>query len=180
MDSERALVLSVCLIALVLGACTVSVDSGETQEAPIEPPDMEAYWAAHVAARQSGDLDAALAILAEDAVLYEPFAPPVAGLDKIAPKMKAALTMTEIHEVSFDSREVYHHGGWLVDRGSFSETFSLQGREKRYSIEGSYFAVLEQDAGGEWKVKRFMAMPSTPPPSGLMEAAAAASGEAGP
>ncbi len=178
MDIEKILVFSVCLIAVALGACTFSVENSETvQEPAIEAPDMNAYWAAHVAHRQSGDLEAAISILAEDCVLFEPFQPPVSGLQNIAPKMKEALAMAEIHEVSIDSQEVYHHGSWLVDFGTFSETVSLKGREDRHVLEGSYAAVLERDAGGDWKVKRFMALPSTPPPAELMERTPGASGE---
>lgn len=72
MDFERILVVSVCLIAVPLGACAFSVDSSEAvQEPAIEVPDMNAYWAAHVAHRQSGDLEAATSILAEDCLLFE-------------------------------------------------------------------------------------------------------------
>lgn len=181
MDFERIVVFGVCLIAVPLGACTFSVESGDTaQEPAIEAPDMDAYWAAHAAHRQRGDLEAALGILAEDCVLLEPFQPPVAGLENIAPKLKEALAMAEIHDVSFDSQEVYHHGGWLVDFGTFSETFSLIGQEDRHLVEGSYAAALEQDAEGDWKVKRFMALPSTPPPPGLMEATPGAASEPDP
>lgn len=176
MDFERILVLGACLIAVALGGCTFSMERGETAREPvIEAPDMDAYWAAHVAHRQSGDLEAALSILADDSVLLEPFQPPVSGLQNIAPKMKQALAMAEIHDVSFDSQEVYQQDGWLVNFGTFSETFSLKGEEERHFIEGSYAAVLAQDAGGDWKVKRFMALPTTPPPSGLKEGTPGAS-----
>jgi hypothetical protein len=54
------------------------VESGETvQEAAIEAPDMDAYWVAHAAHRQSGDLEAATSVLAEDCVLIQPFQPRV-------------------------------------------------------------------------------------------------------
>jgi ketosteroid isomerase-like protein len=164
MQLERILVFTVCLIALPLGACSLSEESSETVQPAIETPDMNAYWAAHVAHRQSGDLEGAISILAEDCVLFEPFQPPVSGLQTIAAKMKEALEMAEIHKVSLDSQEVYHHGGWLVDFGTFSETVSFKGKEEHHVLEGSYAAVLEQDADGNWKVKRFMSLPSKPPP----------------
>jgi len=158
---KRILLFGVCLIAMPLGTCTVSAESdGAVPEPVIEAPDMNAFWATHAAHRQRGDLDAATSILAEDCVLVEPFQPPVSGLENIAPKMKEALAMTEIHHVSFESQEVYHHGGWLVDFGTFSETFSLNGEEGRHVVQGNYAAVLEQDVNGDWKVKRFMALPS--------------------
>jgi hypothetical protein len=38
-------------------------------------------------------------------------------------------------------------------------------------VEGNYAAVLEQDADGDWKVKRFMAQPSKPVTPELMKRA---------
>ena len=121
---------------------------------------MNAFWATHAAHRQRGDLESATRILAEDCILLQPFQPPVAGRESITRQMKEALTRAEIHRVSFESQEVYHHGDWLVDFGTFSETFSLDGTEERQEVGGSYSALLRLDADGEWKVKRFMAMPS--------------------
>ncbi len=160
---RKTLLLSVCLIAMPLAACTVSVES-DGPEPAIEAPDMNAFWATHAAHKQRGDLDAAISIMAEDCVLFEPFQAPVSGLENIVPKMKKALAMAEIHDVSFESQETYHHGDWLVDFGTFSETLSLDGKDDPLVVEGNYAAVLEQDAGGDWKVKRFMAMPSKPLP----------------
>ena len=160
---KRTFFLSVCLIAMPLAACTVSVES-DGPEPAIEAPDMNALWATHAAHRQRGDLHAATSIMAEDCVLFEPFQAPVSGLENIVPKMKEALAMAEIHDVFFQSQEVYHHGGWLVDFGTFSETLSLNGNEDPLVVEGNYAAVLEQDAVGDWKVKRFMAMPNKPFP----------------
>jgi ketosteroid isomerase-like protein len=74
---------------------------GALPEPAIKAPDMNAFWATHVAHRQRGDLDAATSILAEDCVLFEPFRPPVKGLENIALKMKEAFAMAEIHDVSF-------------------------------------------------------------------------------
>ena len=164
MDFKKALVFNFCLITVLCGACSISEKRGETVQEATEAPDMDAFWAAHVAHRQSGDLQAATSVLAEDCVLFEPFQPPVSGRQTIAAKMKEALAMAEIHEVSFDSQEVYHNGSWLVDFAIFSETVSIDGNEDPHVLKGSYAAVLEQDAGGDWKVKRFMALPSTPPP----------------
>lgn len=161
---ERILLFGICSIAVPLGACASSAESRAAAPEPaIEAPDMNALWAAHAAHRQRGDLDAAIGILAEDCVLFEPFQPPVSGLENIAPKMKEALAQVKTHHVSFESQEVFHHGGWLVDFGTFSETFSLAGEEDRHAVEGNYAAVLEQEADGEWRVKRFMALPSKAP-----------------
>jgi ketosteroid isomerase-like protein len=165
MNLDTILASSLCLVAVLSGACSFSVESGETvQEAAIEAPDMDAYWAAHAAHRQSGDLEAATSVLAEDCVLFQPFQPPISGRRTIAAKMKEAQEMAETHKFSLDSQEVFHHGSWLVDFGTFSETVSFKGSEDQHLLEGSYAAVLEPDADGDWMVKRFMALPSTPPP----------------
>jgi len=162
---RKTLLFGVSLIAVHSGACTFSAESdGPVSEPAIDAPDLNAFWAAHVAHRQKGDVDAATSVLAEDCVLFEPFQPPVSGLENIAAKMKEARARTEIHYVSLESREVYHHGGWLVDFGTFAETFSLDGEKRRHAVEGNYAATLERDADGDWKVKRFMALPSTSPP----------------
>lgn len=161
MRLERIFVLRHCLIMLPWGARGHSTEGGEV----IETPEMDAYWATHAAQRQSGDLEAALSILAEDCVLYEPFSPPVSGRETIAATMDQARQLVETHEVFLDSQEVYHHGGWLVGFRTFSETVSFKGEEDRHVLEGSYSAVLERYTDGGWKVKRFMALPSTPPPA---------------
>ncbi len=177
---KRVLVLGACLITASLGACAPSAQNGGAVPEPvIEAPDMSVYWATHAANVVSGDVEAATGILAEDCVLVEPFQPPTEGLQNIVPKFEQSLAAVDIHDMSIDSQEAYHQGTHLVDFGTYSETFSLKGSEDRYVLEGSYAAVLERGANGDWKVKRFMQTPSKPFPPELTGTTPEAPGEEG-
>ena len=111
------------------------------------------------AAENAGDAEAAVALLADDAVVMVPDFPVQEGKDACAAFLRDV--MPALHEefqrrAVYSSDEISEAGDTAIDRGTFSIDVTPRAGGAPAQINGKYLWVLKRSAAGEWKVSRMI------------------------
>lgn len=123
------------------------------------PRDVSAVRRALEAAETAGDAEAAIALLADDAVLMVPDFPVQEG--KEACSAFLAGMMPSLHEeferrASYSSDDVSVAGDTAIDRGTFVIDVRPRSGGEASQITGKYLWTLKQSDSGDWKVSRLI------------------------
>jgi uncharacterized protein (TIGR02246 family) len=131
-------------------------------EAAATGPDaaMEALYAAWAEAFGRGDIEAVLALVTPDYVLWPPGRDPI-GLAALRPQLEAAFAAYEI-ESRFERVECLRSDRLAIDCGwDIQHVRPRQGGDSR-TVRQRVFVVLRQGPDGRWLFARGMAQPGPP------------------
>ncbi|MFQ5962467.1 MAG: YybH family protein [Candidatus Methylomirabilales bacterium] len=175
---------SVVVVVVVFAGCTPAEEQpgAMTAETTSTEADVEAVHRVretHDAAVNAGDLEAYLAVFAEDAVLMPPNEPPVLGKEATRAWGQGLFSQFSFEE-TMSSEEVVVAGDWGFDRGTYTirptpkvggeaaEGTPIEqpeiGRELDYAQTGKYLWILKRQGDGSWKTARAMWSSNHPPP----------------
>lgn len=173
--SRYLTILAIFPLLLFALSCTSESEPAESREAEpqtsaAQPFDMNAYWDEYEPLSKSEDTDQMLSYFADDVILMESFQPAIRGIESVRQMMDSVYSQIEVVDFNIQSEETRMAGDWLLDRGTFSETFQppQEGAEP-ISITGKYMAVLERASDGEWKISRLIANSNQPPSPDMIE-----------
>ena len=181
MDQLLLRIASVVVLVVLLAGCTPAEKQAGpmTRETASTEADVEAIHRvreAHDPAVNAGDLDAWLAVFAEDAVSMPPNEPPVVGKEAIRSLGQGVFEHFNFEE-TMSSAEVMAAGDWGFDRGTYTLTPTpvaggepAEGaqpeimRELNYAQDGKYLWILRRQPDGSWKIACDMWSSNSPPP----------------
>lgn len=148
-----------------------TTEPAETESLPeTETVDMNAYWDQYEGLSKSGDVEGMMSYFAEDVILMESFQPSINGKESVRRMMDSVYSQIEVVDFNIQSEETRMAEDWLLDRGTFSETFRpSEADSDPISVEGKYMAVLERGSDGEWKISRLIANSNQPPSPDMIE-----------
>ncbi|UCG87453.1 MAG: DUF4440 domain-containing protein [Gemmatimonadota bacterium] len=140
----RRLALPALSLALV-AACQPGV-------APLSDEDVVALrnlGTAHTEAVLAGDMDAAVAMYAEDAIWLAPDAPALEGRAAIRATMQLEPGIT-LQDFTITSLEIDGYGDLAYDRGTWSQTIVSEGVEEPITFTGTYVVIARKQEDGSW------------------------------
>lgn len=111
------------------------------------------------AAENASDADAALALLADDAVVMVPDFPVQEGKEACAVFLRDIMgwlaTQFDRH-ITYESAEVAVVGELAMDRGAFAFTVVPKAGGPGEEVTGKYLWLLRRDAAASWRVSRLI------------------------
>ena len=109
-----------------------------------------------------GDWNALVALFSEDAVLMNPNAPTYQGRSSLLEMIESlGLTVTE-HKIEFVGVDGY--GDIAYARGTYAETYSVEGVEEPIKDEGKILTILRKQSDGSWLFAIWMSNSDLPLP----------------
>ena len=106
------------------------------------------------AAMAAGDVDAAMAVYAPDAIRMQPGVPPMVGREAIRVWVQAGADQHNA-EGSNETLEVGVLGpGWIFYRGSYSYTLTPKAGGEARTVGGTWLSLVQRQPDGTWKVYR--------------------------
>lgn len=143
-------------------------DSGPSSDLP---PELEEAIARFFAAVESGDLEARLALLAEDALVLPDHGPPMVGRAEIADRLRKAGGVFRIRDRRVLDRIV--DGGLACLSCSYEYDWHAEGEAPRWRLTKNLH-VWERSAGGDWRLRTDIWNSDRPPADVREEGAASA------
>jgi uncharacterized protein (TIGR02246 family) len=139
------------------------------QQATTTGPDVEAVtaWLAQYAdAVDAGDMETMLALIADDAVLIPPDAPPTSGMAAIRPEMESYFRDYTM-QTNAQPDEVVVAGDLAFVRASYTDIVTPKGEGEPIEGSGVWLILLRKQSDGSWKLWREMysVFPPAPPPA---------------
>ncbi len=177
-------IASVVVVVVVFAGCTPAGEqpgpmTAETTSTEADVEALHSVREAHDGAVNAGDLEAYLAVSAEDVVLLPPNEPPVVGKEAFRAWAQGLFGQFTFEE-TMSSDEVVVAGDWGFDSGTYTirptpkvageaaEGTSIErpeiGRELDYAQTGKYLWILKRQPDGSWKIARGMWSSNHPPP----------------
>ncbi|MEX2273919.1 MAG: SgcJ/EcaC family oxidoreductase [Vicinamibacterales bacterium] len=111
------------------------------------------------AAENAGDADAAIALLADDAVMMVPDFPVQEGREACAAFLREimpALFAEFDRHATYSSAEISVAGDMAIDRGTFSIAVSPRVGGDATQVTGKYLWILGRTAAGPWRIARLI------------------------
>jgi uncharacterized protein (TIGR02246 family) len=133
----------------------VEMVAKEVGVAPLSDEDVAAINALAVAfdeAALAGDWNTLVAFFTEDGVLMGPNGPNIQGRSAIL-ELTTGLTVTE-HVLKFE--EIDGYGDIAYAKGTWAETFSVDGVEEPTRDEGKILGILRKQLDGSWLIAIWM------------------------
>ncbi len=177
-------IASVVVVMVVFAGCTPAGEqpgpmTAETTSTEADVDALNRVRETHDGAVNAGDLEAYLAVFAEDAVSMPPNEPPVVGKEAFRVWAQGLFGQFSFEE-TMSSEEVVVTGDWGFDRGTYTirptpkvarepvEGTSIEqpeiGRELDYAQTGKYLWILKRQPDGSCKIARDMWSSNHPPP----------------
>ena len=127
------------------------------------PPDpaIDDLYAAWRDAIRRQDIEAVLALLEPDYLLWSPGAPPLT-VEALRPRLAAAFTAYEI-EPSFERDEQIVSGDWAFERGWDQQVAKPRAGGPGHVQRQRVFLILRRGADGQWRFARGMSQPGPTP-----------------
>jgi uncharacterized protein (TIGR02246 family) len=114
------------------------------------------------AAALGGDWNALVALFTEDAVLMNPNVPSYHGRSSLMEMIEnLGLTIAE-HKIEFVVVDGY--GDIAYARGTYAETFSVEGVDEQIKDEGKILTILRKQSDGSWLFAIWMSNSDLPLP----------------
>ena len=135
------------------------------QQATTTGPDVEAIdaWLQQtIAAYNSGDAEAALALYADETLSMPPLEPPM-DTEQERASMQAFLGEYDI-QLAANAEEIVVAGDLGVLRVTYNESWTPKGEGEAGEQRGTWLVILRKQADGSWKLWRDMWTDETPPP----------------
>jgi ketosteroid isomerase-like protein len=102
----------------------------------------------------SGDTERYVGLIADDAVLMPPNAPPVIGKDAIRSWNREMSKQFQIQKYASVDDEVIVAGEWAFRRATIDWTLAPTGSGKPIRDSGKYIIIYRRQANGTWRVAR--------------------------
>lgn len=157
-------------LALVVGAIAplgfAPATTGQTPEPSSQASaiqqiaNLRGEWAKTLHAKQ---LDAAMALYAEDAVFSSPDGADAVGKAQIR-SLYEQVTRAFTSEITFESRSFKVSGSLAYDSGTYRETLTDAGTGAKVNLHGSYLMVLERGKDGTFRIVQHMWTNAPPEP----------------
>jgi uncharacterized protein (TIGR02246 family) len=119
--------------------------------------EIDALYVAWRSAFRRGDVDAVLALITDDYVLWAPGRAPI-GADALRPQLLTAFTTYDI-EPSFESEERLIAGDLAMERGWDCQTLRPRAGGAPQTHRQRVFVVLRRSPDGQWRFARGMSQP---------------------
>lgn len=119
--------------------------------------EIESLYAEWRSAFARRDVDAVLALVTDDYLLWAPGRPPV-GRGALRPQLEAAFAAYDL-EPSFEREERLIGGDLAVDRGWDTQTLRPRGGGPVQTHRQRVFLVLRRSPDGRWRFARGMSQP---------------------
>jgi uncharacterized protein (TIGR02246 family) len=139
--------------AILLAACTT-----EGQQATTTQVDAEAIMmllTEYDAAATAGNVDAVMALYADDAVSMPPDAPARTGKEEIRAAFVAVLEENTV-QLTSQVDEVRVSGDLAFLRAAYDETLTPKAGGEPTQLHGKWLVILERQPDGSWKSWREM------------------------
>jgi len=151
------------LLLVIAVGCT----TGEPR-ATTTGPDVEAIedWLAQtIAAYNSGDAEAALALYADETLSMPPLETPM-DTEQERATMQAFFGENDI-QLAANAEEIVVAGDLGVLRVTYSESWTPKGEGEAGVQRGTWLVILRKQGDGSWKLWRDMWTSETPPPPAM-------------
>lgn len=154
-----------CALAV---ACASPAPEGAPPAAAAAPDpaavrqEIEAANARQVDAILKGDVQAAAANYADDAIFMNPGAPAAQGKAALVAVFDGMLQSTTISDVRMRTNDVVVSGDLAVEYGSYAWTLTPKGG-KAMPDSGKYMTVWRKQADGSWRIIRDINNSDVPP-----------------
>ncbi len=123
---------------------------------------IETLYSQWISAFQHRDVEAILALVTPDYLLWAPGAPPLVGREVLRPMLAAALAKAAVVP-AFELEERIVSGDVAVDRGwDVQRVLPSDGSAERVQRQ-RVMMVLRRDAAGTWRFARGMSQPGPMP-----------------
>jgi len=136
---------------MILPLMLVPVVACQPQAGPLSDEDMAAIRTLAPAMDQialANDFDALAALFTEDCVVMGPNAAALEGRSDFRAMIESAGFEFSAYVTEF--LDVYGHGDVAYVRGTYSETYTVQGVEEPISDTGKLLTVVRKQADGSW------------------------------
>ncbi|UCE43111.1 MAG: SgcJ/EcaC family oxidoreductase [Candidatus Aminicenantes bacterium] len=141
----------VFMLCFTFGCQKAEEVAEEVGVAPLSDEDVAAIKALTIPfdeAALAGDWNTLVAFFTEDAVLMGPNGPSIQGRSALMGMIESlGMTITE-HKI--DLVEVDGYGDIAYARGTYVETFSIEGVEEPVKDEGKILTILRKQSDGSW------------------------------
>ena len=163
MNDER----SVCGTVLVIAACLVlgaacrrtAHENGKLLSEPearqVDIAAIRRMLGAIVSADNARDLNAVMALYANDAVLLPPDEKAVAGKESIRPRYQSLFDEFK-PEISISHDEIITDGDWAFARGMTTGKMTPRNGGTAGTVNDKYLMILRRQPDGTWRIARLM------------------------
>ena len=160
----NAFLLSVGLIATACAPAPKQPDpAAEATAQAADRAALEAIAKEYEAAFSAGDVEALVALHADDAIRMPPNAPPVVGKEAIQAAYQT--TFDEFAaKITLSLEEVEVAGDWAFVRGTSPVTVTPKAGGEPLEDEGKYLSIRKRQPDGSWKIFRTIWSSNNPPP----------------
>ena len=153
-----------CSIYVLAGAMLLPAGCAPREEtdAEVVTAAVNEIWSQYSSSLNSGDIDAWVALWAEDGIQMPPNSPPVVGKERIRERNKAVLDQFSF-DMSITNEEVEVAGDWAYSRGTYMATLTPKQGGEPVLIDGKYMTILLRQPDGSWKIRRDIFNSNVPP-----------------
>ena len=154
------------LFATLLAACSAPPDAADAQRTSAADATQIRDFVEHVeSVFDAGDLDAAVDVFTDDAMILGQGAPDVIGKPAIRSVYQAALAQANL-EVRFHTEEIETLGDLAYERGTYTLTISDKATGQPVStVTNRHIHILKRQPDGRWKTWRMMTNSAEPTPA---------------
>ena len=159
--------LAAALATMFLAACSAPSGTPGAASSSAEDTAQIRQFLKHVEdVFDAGDLDAAVDVFADDAMILGQGAPDAIGKAAIRDVYQAALAQANL-KVRFHTEEIYTLGDLAYERGTYTLTISDKATGQPVStVTNRHIHILKRQPDGEWKTWRMMTNSPEPAPGG--------------
>lgn len=153
------------LAALALAAIGAAWAQSNTGNVEADQAAIRQVWVAYANAVETADVNAYMALWADDGVQMPPGAPPNVGKDMIRARTVKGFgsrgDSTTVMQI--DPQEITVIGDWAYTRGLYTVTVTPKSGGTVGHVDGKFMTVLRRQQDGSWKLYRDIFNSNVPP-----------------
>jgi uncharacterized protein (TIGR02246 family) len=160
---------SVALVVLLAGCSEAQPPPAASAAATDDVAEIRKFLTHVEQVFDAGDLDAAVAVFTDDAMISSQGAPDTIGKDAIRAAYAGALAATNLH-VRFHTDDIEPRGDLAYEQGTYDLTITDKGTGQQLAtMTNRHIHILKKQPDGEWKTWRMFTnsaeAPAAPPPA---------------